>query len=97
VTFIGILIWLIILYTHWCFRQRIEERGDAEPHFPAPFWPLSSLLAAAFLIGVIVVLIGAPNTRAPVLIGMLLLGLIAMAYRLTPGQRATEQAPHSGL
>jgi AAT family amino acid transporter len=95
VTFIGILIWLIILYTHVCFRRRLREIGEAPPHFQAPFWPLSSLLAAAFLIGVIIILIGAPNTRWPVLIGMLLLGLIAIAYRLTPGQRSRRGAAES--
>ena len=97
VTFIGILIWLIILYTHVCFRRRLGESGEAPTHFQAPFWPLSSLLAAAFLVGVILVLIGAPNTRGPVLIGMLLLGLIAMAYRLTPGQRVPGLAPDKTL
>ncbi len=96
VTFIGILIWLGILYTHMRFRRRMKETGDA-PHFEAPFWPLSSLVAAAFLIGVIVILISAPNTRTPVLIGMLLLALIAMAYRLTPGQRNPDNAPPTAL
>jgi AAT family amino acid transporter len=96
VTFIGILIWLGILYTHMRFRRRMKETGEA-PHFEAPFWPLSSLVAAAFLIGVIVILISAPNTRTPVLIGMLLLALIAMAYRLTPGQRNPDNAPPTAL
>lgn len=96
VTFIGILIWLGILYTHMRFRRRLRETGEAS-HFEAPFWPLSSLLAAAFLIGVIIILIGAPNTRTPVLIGVLLLGLIALGYRLTPGQRNKGNAPASIL
>lgn len=96
VTFIGILIWLGILYTHMRFRRRLRETGEAS-HFEAPFWPLSSLLAAAFLIGVIIILIGGPNTRTPVLIGVLLLGLIALGYRLTPGQRNKGNAPASIL
>jgi AAT family amino acid transporter len=97
VTFIGILIWLSIIYTHVRCRQRLKKTGETLPHFQAPFWPLSSLLAAAFLIGVIVILVSAPNTRMPVLIGGLLLGLIAMGYRLTPGQRNPGNAPGSTL
>ncbi len=97
VTFIGILIWLIILYTHYCFRRQLKESREAAALFPAPWWPLSSLLAAAFLVGVIMVLVGAPNTRPPVLIGVLLLGVIAMAYRLTPGQQSPQKARKSAL
>ncbi|MEK4035042.1 amino acid permease [Methylocystis sp. IM3] len=88
VTFIGILIWLSILYTHVCFRRRLAEEGQSLPSFAAPFWPVSSLIAAAFLIGVVGILIVAPDTRIPVLIGLLLLCLIAAAFRFTPGQRA---------
>ncbi len=83
VTFIGILIWLTILYTHVRFRRQLGERGEALPSFQSPFWPLSSLVAAAFLIGVIAILFSVPDTRAPALLGLGLLGLIAAGYRFT--------------
>lgn len=87
VTFIGILIWLSIIYTHVRFRRRLAEEGRSLPDFRAPFWPVSSLIAAAFLIGVIGILVSISETRLPVLIGLLLLCLIAAAFRLTPGRR----------
>ncbi len=88
VTFIGILIWLSIIYTHLRFRRRLAEEGLSIPAFRAPFWPFSSLIAAAFLVGVIVILVAAQETRVPVLIGLLLLCVIAAGFRFTPGRRA---------
>jgi amino acid transporter, AAT family len=84
VTFIGILIWLSILYTHVRFRRTLRERGEALPTFQSPFWPVSSIIAAAFLVGVICILFSVPDTRAPALLGLALLGLIAVGYRFTP-------------
>lgn len=83
VTFIGILIWLSILYTHVRFRRMLRERGEALPSFQSPFWPFSSVVAAAFLIGVIAILFSVPDTRAPALLGLALLVLIAAGYRFT--------------
>jgi amino acid transporter, AAT family len=88
VTFIGILIWLSILYTHVRFRRRLRERGEALPHFQSPFWPFSSLVAAAFLIGVIGILFSVPDTRTPALLGLGLLGVIAAGYRFTSHQES---------
>jgi AAT family amino acid transporter len=87
VTFIGILIWLSILYTHLCFRRRLAATGETLPPFRAPFWPLSSVVAAAFLVGVIGILVSVAETRLPVLIGLLLLCLIAACFRFTPARR----------
>ncbi|WP_363349574.1 amino acid permease [Methylocystis echinoides] len=91
VTFIGILIWLSILYTHVKFRRRLAEQGEPIPAFRSPLWPFSSLVAAAFLIGVIGILVSVSETRAPVLIGLLLLCLIAAGFRLTPLRRVRPQ------
>lgn len=91
VTFIGILIWLAILYTHVQFRRALAQSGQAVSEFSAPFWPVSSLIAAAFLIGVIVILISVSHTRTPVLIGLAMLAVIAVCYRLTPRSRNAAQ------
>jgi amino acid transporter, AAT family len=88
VTFIGILIWLSIIYTHSRFRRRLAENGEALPSFQMPFWPLSSVTASAFLIGVIGILVTVSETRAPVLLGLLLLALIAAGFRLTRKEAA---------
>ena len=87
VTFIGILVWLSILYTHTKFRDMLAREGKAIPHFNLPFWPYTSLLAASFLVCVILILVTVPDTRTPVLIGLALLGVIAVCYRLAPAQR----------
>ena len=87
VTFIGISD-LAQHHLHACrFRRRLAEKGKSIPTFSVPFWPFSSLIAAAFLIGVIGILVAAPETGVPVLIGLLLLCLIAASFRLTPGRR----------
>ncbi|MGJ0508322.1 MAG: amino acid permease [Methylocystis sp.] len=88
VTFIGILIWLSILYTHSQFRRRLAESGEPLPAFQMPFWPVSSFVAGAFLVGVIVILVSVPETRAPVILGLALLALIAAGFRLTRKQLA---------
>jgi L-asparagine transporter-like permease len=88
VTFIGILIWLSIIYTHSRFRRRLAENGETLPSFQMPFWPLSSVTASAFLIGVIGILVTVSETRAPVLLGLLLLALIAAGFRLTRKEAA---------
>lgn len=46
-------------------------------------WPWSSLLAAAFLAGVVVILLAGDETRLSSLIGLLLLAIIAPCYALT--------------
>ena len=87
VTFIGILVWLSILYTHTKFRRMLAREGKAIPQFNLPFWPYTSLLAASFLICVILILITVADTRVPVLIGLALLSVIAICYRFAPAQR----------
>lgn len=82
VTFIGILIWLTILYTHACFRRRLGSVGVARLGFRMALFPWSSLLAAAFLLGVVVVLLVGTETRLSSLLGLLLLGVITLCYLL---------------
>jgi AAT family amino acid transporter len=88
VTFIGILVWLAIIYTHSIFRRDLLARGEQPPAFSLPFWPVSSFVAAGFLIAVIVILVGVAQTRAPVLLGLALLCFIGLVYRFTPEARA---------
>lgn len=95
VTFIGILIWLCIIYTHGRFRRRLAERGEAIPHFHALLWPMSSFVVALFLVGVVVILATSSHTRIPVVIGVVLLGLISAGYKLTPGQKNKSKEPVS--
>lgn len=88
VTFIGILIWLTIIYTHSRFRRRLAETGEAIPAFRMPFWPLSSFVAGGFLVAVIGILVSVAETRGPVIVGLLLLAALAAGFRLTQPKTA---------
>jgi AAT family amino acid transporter len=94
VTFIGILIWLSILFTHARFRRRLGLEEVARLQFRMGFWPWSSLLATAFLVGVVVILLAGDETRLSSLMGLLLLAIIAPGYALA--RRATAQDSASG-
>jgi AAT family amino acid transporter len=94
VTFIGILIWLSILFTHARFRRRLGLEEVARLQFRMGFWPWSSLLATAFLVGVVVILLAGDETRLSSLMGLLLLAIIAPGYALA--RRAAAQDSASG-
>jgi AAT family amino acid transporter len=83
VTFIGILIWLTILYTHWCFRKDQAAKGEALPPWNMPAWPFSGIFAGVFLAGIVVILVSVEATRITVFVGLALLVLIALGYLLT--------------
>ncbi|WP_395688953.1 amino acid permease [Aestuariivirga sp.] len=90
VTFIGILIWMTILYTHWRFRQDQAAKGQPLAAWNMPVWPFSAVFAALFLAGVVVILIASEATRITVVVGMALLVLIAIGYRFTNSKSATR-------
>lgn len=83
VTFIGILVWVAILYTHWRFREAQKAVGQELPHWRMPLWPLSSVFAALFLAGIVAILVSAEATRVTVWVGLALLVLISLGYLLT--------------
>jgi AAT family amino acid transporter len=83
VTFIGILVWIAILYTHWCFRKAQAAAGQPLPTWRMPWWPASGIFAALFLAGVVGILISAEATRATVGVGVVLLTILSVGYPLT--------------
>jgi AAT family amino acid transporter len=70
--------WGTVLVAHWCFHRRQSE--------PLPFrlrlWPLSSLLALAFLAFVLVMLGYSPDTRVALYVGVAWVALLTAAYWL---------------
>jgi AAT family amino acid transporter len=70
--------WGTVLVAHWCFHRRQSE--------PLPFrlrlWPLSSLLALAFLAFVLVMLGYSPDTRVALYVGVAWVTLLTVAYWL---------------
>ena len=91
VTFIGILVWVAILYTHWRFREAQKAAGQELPHWRMPLWPLSSVFAALFLAGIVAILVSAEATRVTVWVGLALLVLISLGYLLTNRRSLTPQ------
>ena len=83
VTFIGILVWMAILYTHWRFRQAQAAAGQPLPKWRMPAWPFSGIFAALFLTGIVAILVYADATRVTVWIGIVLLAIISLGYLLT--------------
>ena len=83
VTFIGILVWMAILYTHWRFRQAQNAAGQPLPKWRMPAWPFSGIFAALFLTGIVAILVYAEATRVTVWIGLVLLATISVGYLLT--------------
>jgi AAT family amino acid transporter len=83
VTFIGILVWMAILYTHWRFRQAQAAAGQPLPNWRMPAWPFSGIFAALFLTGIVAILVYADATRVTVWIGIVLLAIISLGYLLT--------------
>ena len=83
VTFIGILVWMAILYTHWRFRQAQNAAGQPLPKWRMPAWPFSGIFAALFLTGIVAILVYAEATRVTVWIGLVLLATISAGYFLT--------------
>jgi L-asparagine transporter-like permease len=83
VTFIGILVWMAILYTHWRFRQAQEAAGQPLPEWHMPVWPFSGVFAAVFLACIVAILVCAEATRVTVWVGLVLLAIISVGYLLT--------------
>jgi len=92
VTFIGILIWLTILYTHARFRRSLGRDGVARLGFRMALFPWSSVAAAAFLLAVVAVLLAGEETRLSSLLGLALLAVIAPCYALARRAAAAAAA-----
>ena len=83
VTFIGILVWIAIIHTHWRFRKAQAAGGTPLPTWRMPWWPASGILTVLFLVGVIGILLSAEATRVTVWVGVALLAALAVCYPLT--------------
>lgn len=75
-TIAAIINWLTILYTHYKFKQKSEIKST----YKAILYPFSSLIAAIFLIGVIVIMYQMPNFHFAIIIAPIWLSLLSIAY-----------------
>ena len=81
VTFVGLMVWIAILFTQMKFRRSLTKAQVAELSYRAPWWPYSSWFALAF-IALVVVLMGLhEDARIALVLGPCLLGVyLAMFY-----------------
>ncbi len=81
VTFIGLTVWIAILFTQIQFRRSLTKAQVAELAYRAPWWPYSSWFALAFIALVVVLMGFHEDARIALVLGPCLLGVyLAMFY-----------------
>jgi AAT family amino acid transporter len=83
VTFIGLMVWIAILYTQMRFRKSLTPAQAESLSYRTPWWPYSSWFALAFIVLVIVLMGLHEDARAALILGpCLLVAYVAMYYVL---------------
>jgi AAT family amino acid transporter len=83
VTFIGLMVWIAILYTQMRFRKSLTPAQAESLSYRTPWWPYSSWFALAFIVLVIVLMGLHEDARAALILGpCLLVVYVAMYYVL---------------
>jgi AAT family amino acid transporter len=82
VTFVGLMVWVAILYTHYRFRSSLSQKQLSELTYRAPWWPYSSWFALGFIFMVIGLMSFHEDARMALVVGPILLGLYLLLYFL---------------
>ncbi len=80
VTFIGLMVWVAILYTQLQFRRSLSSAQRTALEFKTPWWPYSSWFALAFIGLVIAMMAMSDYARAALIVGPCLLGLYFVLF-----------------
>jgi len=81
VTFVGLMVWIAILFTQMKFRHSLTGEQVAQLGYRAPWWPYSSWFALAFIFLVVVMMGFHEDARIALILGPCLLGVyLAMFY-----------------
>ena len=80
VTFVGLMVWIAILYTHYRFRSSLSTKQLSELTYRAPWWPYSSWFALGFIFMVIVLMSFHEDARIALIVGPILLALYMVLY-----------------
>jgi AAT family amino acid transporter len=80
VTFIGLMVWVAILYTQLQFRRSLSSVQISALEFKTPWWPYSSWFALAFIGLVIAMMAMSDYARAALIVGPCLLGLYFVLF-----------------
>lgn len=75
-TIAAIINWLTILYTHYRFKQKSIEKSS----YQALLYPFSSIIAAMFLISVVVIMYQMPSFHLAIIIAPIWLAILSIAY-----------------
>ena len=90
VTFVGLMVWIAILFTQMQFRRSLTKAQVAELSYRAPWWPYSSWFALAF-IGLVVVLMGFhEDARIALILGPCLLAAYLVMFYIVGLHRKTK-------
>ncbi len=82
VTFVGLMVWIAILCTHFRFRASLSKEQLSALSYRTPWWPYSSWFALAFIALVIVLMSFHEDARMALIVGPILLGLYFVLYFL---------------
>ena len=82
VTFVGLMVWVAILYTHYRFRSSLSQKQLSELTYRSPWWPYSSWFALGFIFMVIGLMSFHEDARMALVVGPILLGLYLLLYFL---------------
>ena len=89
VTFVGLMVWIAILFTQMQFRRSLSPAQIAGLGYRAPWWPYSSWFALAFIFLVVVLMGMHEDARMALILGPCLLGVYLLMFYIVGLHRKT--------
>jgi AAT family amino acid transporter len=90
VTFVGLMVWIAILFTQMKFRASLTKAQIADLAYRAPWWPYSSWFALAFIFFVVVLMGFHEDARVALILGPCLLAVYLGMFYLVGLHRKTK-------
>ncbi|GAA4861429.1 amino acid permease [Saccharopolyspora rosea] len=90
-TFATVWVWLMILLAQYRARRRMSPEQVAALRFGVPLWPYGQIATIAFMVGVVVLLAFAPDTRVALVVGVVWVALLAVVHRFMRRRSRTTE------
>ena len=91
VMFVGLMVWIAILFTQMKFRRSLTKAQVSELGYRAPWWPHSSWFALAFILLVVVLMGFHEDARMALILGPCFRGVLSdVLYRGSTSQNKNE-------
>jgi AAT family amino acid transporter len=90
VTFVGLMVWIAILFTQMKFRRSLTKAQIAELSYRTPWWPYSSWFALAFIALVVALMGFHEDARIALILGPCLLGAYLVMFYVVGLHRKTK-------